>query len=95
MATTVHKIQLEFAGNNNPLSIQLPIGAEMLTVAIQNNLTYLWYRCAPDDPLTERHIYCVGTGHLAPNKINGKYLSTILYLDGALVMHFFDDGRLI
>ncbi len=100
MTTTVHKETFHFnnIGIDGTVRLMLPVGAEILTVAEQfpgSGSMQVWHRCCPENSKVERAIHVVGTGNPAPNKSKARYLSTVILHSGALVLHFFDDGRLL
>lgn len=95
MGTTVFKetIHLSDIEEDDSVSLMLPSGAEILTVAEQfrgSRALSVWYRCCPAAEKVIRKLYIVGTGNPAPNKSNARYLSTVILADGALVLHAFD-----
>lgn len=74
--------------------LQMPGGAEILSVAIQENHAYIWALVNPNQKnLVTRRIHIIGTGHPFTEPL-GKYIGTI-YMDsfiGPLVWHYFDGG---
>ena len=72
--------------------VQLPEGAQMLSVQTQQDVPQLWALVYPDNPLVPRMIVIHGTGHL----IAGSPQDSLVFLDtfqlsgGALVFHAFE-----
>lgn len=80
---TIYKYPLKTSN-----TIELPEGAELLTVQIQNGEPYLWAKIDTDAPKEIKSIICVGTGH--PIKFDGKYIATFIMPDLGLVFHAFE-----
>ena len=77
-------------------TLEMPVGAGILTVQTQGDMPQLWAIC--DEKATgkdKRHIAFFGTGNPMPDE-PGEYISTFQVYDGALVFHAFevDDERL-
>ncbi len=68
--------------------IDVPEGAEMLTAREQHEHICVWFKCEPSNPITNRRIAIVGTGHPAPD--DGRYIGTGLLHGGQLVLHVFE-----
>lgn len=75
--------------------VQLPRGAELLTVAKQGESLCLWALCDPDQAPASYEIRTCGTGHPVDD-YHGKYLGTWQEAGGELVFHAFglEIGRL-
>jgi hypothetical protein len=69
----------------------MPIGARLLTVAVQHNEPQIWALVDPDGALVERRVLTAGTGH--PIEGRPPYVASYQLLDGALVFHVFDGGE--
>lgn len=67
--------------------VQLPKGAELLTVQIQRHQPCLWALVEETAPLEPRAINLYATGESIPNL--GKYLGTIQLDHGHFVLHAF------
>ena len=93
--------------NRDVQQIDLPEGAEVLHVNLQNGLPYIWVlhdatllgdqvvAGRPDmkDAVTERRTFrLAGTGHPIDGTIK-KYIGTFMMHGGALVFHFFELDR--
>lgn len=72
-----------------PQTIEMPQGAQILTVQMQNGEPQLWALCDPDAPKENRHIAIYGTGHQV-KKNPGVYIETFQMLSGKLVFHAFE-----
>jgi len=79
---TVYKYTL----HSKDCTLQLPKGAEILTVQLQNEIPTLWALVNPMTVTEERHICIVGTGWDVED--NMKYITT--YMDGYFVWHVFE-----
>ena len=70
------------------VSVEMPFGARVLTIQVQNGQPCLWALVEPrntSDGTTQLRI--VGTGHDFDGK--GEYIDTFQLMDGALVFHVF------
>ena len=84
---TIWKYQLEICDEQH---LQMPSGAKILTVQIQQETVQLWACVDPDQTLILRQIRIHGTGHHVPNHDKLKYISTFQLQDGNLVFHVFE-----
>jgi hypothetical protein len=84
---TIHKWTLQPGVNG----LRLPIGAEVLTVQIQNGSPQLWAKVDTEQPTEPRIFAVVGTGHELPSSAtNLRYIATV-QIDGMLlVFHVFE-----
>ena len=71
-------------------AIEMPKGAELLSVKTQNNTPCLWALVDTDQPPEDRFLVVFGTGHPVVN--HGKYLGTFLIENDSLVFHVFEDA---
>lgn len=86
---TIYKYKLQADSNFN-IKIEMPIGAEILTMQTQNGEPYIWAIVNPD-PEEEKEIRNFEireTG--SPIRREGKYVGTDQILGGALVFHVFE-----
>jgi hypothetical protein len=79
---TIYKYTLD----SKDCTLQLPKGAEILTIKLQNNIPTLWALVNPMTVTEERHICIVGTGWQVED--NMKYITT--YMDAYFVWHVFE-----
>ena len=77
--------------------LQMPKGAQILTVQIQNEIPCLWVLVNPEAEHQPRAIEIFGTGHdieeyTEPEvyKINRKYIGTYQLRGGAFIAHVFE-----
>jgi hypothetical protein len=82
---TVYKYVL----NATAIPIDVPVGAEILTVAGQYDEACLWAIVDTDAATEQRWFMAVGTGQEVPAG-NVKYIGTCLFMDGAYVLHYFE-----
>jgi hypothetical protein len=79
---TIYKYTLD----SQDCTLNLPKGAEILTVQLQNQIPTLWALVNPITVTEERHICIVGTGCQVEDTM--KYITT--YMDGYFVWHVFE-----
>jgi len=87
MSDTIWKFELKTIDEQY---IEVPEGAEMLNVQVQNGVPCLWVRI---DPAAERFKRCIvthGTGHRMPSTIDEQYIGTYQLQGGAIVLHVFE-----
>lgn len=75
------------AGVSDDLTIEMPVGAEVLCVQVQNG-PQIWARVDPSAPRELRRFHWRGTGHSADGC--GRYIGTVQAMNGALVFHLFE-----
>ena len=68
--------------------IQLPEGAEILTIQYQNGCLYLWAKVDTTKSLVNRHIEVFRTGYEILEDMKYKYITTIQY--SGYVWHYFE-----
>lgn len=68
--------------------VPMPIGAQILTVAVIRDQPFVWAIVDPSAPLVERQLFVRGTGHGLGTV--GDYIGTFMLLAGSLVFHVFD-----
>lgn len=71
--------------------IGMPVGAKLLTVAMQHETPRLWALVNDTGDIVNRRILTYGTGHAGATA--GDYIGTYQLLEGALVFHVFDGGE--
>ncbi len=67
-------------------TIEMPAGASVLTVQMQNDQPYIWAEVDTDRPMETRHFEIVGTGH-AISSLSIDYVGTVQA--GPLVWHIY------
>lgn len=68
-------------------SIEMPAGAQVLTLQMQGGIPCLWALIDESMPKQERHFKVVGTGWLLDDD-PGMYIGT--FQDGSFVWHVFE-----
>ena len=86
--SAVWKVPLQMEGQQ---LIKMPVGAELLTVQVQNDQPQIWARVDPTAPVADRRIIMVGTGHQFTDD-DHKYVGTFQLMGGGFIGHVFD-GR--
>lgn len=71
------------------IELELPKGAEILTVGPQGSEIYLWAKVDPSAETEIRRFVGFGTGHDIPDKLDLTYIGTTFF--GSLVFHIFED----
>lgn len=84
--TRVFKYELPVG---DEVSIDMPRGAEILHVDVQNHRPYLWARVDASAPPEARHFRFAGTGHTLDDRV-GKHVGSFLMEGGHLVFHIFE-----
>jgi hypothetical protein len=71
-------------------SLELPAGAELLTVQVQFGVPCIWVIVDPEKPLIEMQFRLFGTGHeINPKMGELTHVGSFMMLDGMLVWHLF------
>lgn len=93
MRTTVWKYPIpQYGFQNEYATVQMPIGAQILTVGAQGHEICAWARVDPSRPSVGRKIAVYGTGHAIADIAEGAdYIGTVFL--GPLVFHVFDLGE--
>lgn len=89
MKKSIWKFGLETTDNQE---IEMPIGAEILTVQTQHEQPCLWALVHPSAEKEIRHFEVFGTGHEVsyPTGTDRKYIGTYQLHGGSLVFHVFE-----
>lgn len=91
MRKSIWKFKLD---TSDIIIVEMPIGAEILTVQEQNDKPCLWALVNIDEVEKEKRTFCVyGTGHIiSSNSSNDmkKYIGTYQLMGGCLVFHVFE-----
>jgi hypothetical protein len=85
----IYKYQLR---GPSPIIVKMPPGAEILCVQNQLEEPTLWVRCDPKVGFVGRKINVFVTGERV-GAAPGKYIGTVLLMDGTFVVHVFDGGE--
>lgn len=90
MIKTIWKFELEVTGSQ---IIEMPIGSEILTVQVQNEIPCLWALVNPTKNKEKRFIEMFGIGHKImyyDMSVKRNYLGTFQLRDGLLMFHVFE-----
>jgi hypothetical protein len=88
---TIHKYKLTAPKGNSFISeTELPIGAEILCIGVQNNIPYIWAIIDTDNDVEIRELIILPNGIEIKEDL-GKYISTIQI--AVLVFHIFEGKR--
>lgn len=80
----------------------IPAGAALLSVQLQNGGPTLWFLCDPEQPVKRRRVVVYGTGHVVEVALTPTIDSTAqqaaasyvgTYQLNGYVWHVFDDGE--
>lgn len=71
--------------------IEVPVGAKLLHIDIQNQKPCIWYECESKNVLKKLRILCFGTGREIPYTNNLRYIGTVLVASGNGVFHFYEE----
>lgn len=90
MNWAVHKFPLTPPDGQQPCSVTMPAGANILTVQAQGDIPCIWAE-VPIPPLKEaarvRQFWIRQTGEIF---VPGKYLGTVLLAMGSFVLHIYE-----
>ena len=90
MDTTIWKSDLAM---KDAQTIEMPGGAEILSVGVQHGKPRIWARVQPGLPTERRTILVRGTGH--PMNGGGAFLGTFQLHGGTLIFHVFDATEVV
>lgn len=71
-------------------SINMPEGAQILTVGAQHDVGHMWALVDPRAPRVSRTFLLTGTGHEIDGTLTVEYVGTFQQVNGALVWHVFE-----
>lgn len=78
--------------------LSMPAGAKILMIQRQETdktrgapAAQLWAKVDPDRVSEDRIIHTFGTGHAIPDELVLDYIGTVMYHDGKLVFHYFEE----
>jgi hypothetical protein len=84
---TIYKYRME---PNCGGSVEMPKGAQVLSVQMQGGLPCLWAKVDTTRSLERRSFDVYGTGNAMPDDPRLVYVGTFQMDDGALVWHVFE-----
>ena len=70
-------------------SFRMPIGAQVLSVDVQQGAPCIWALVDPKADVEERHFRLAGTGHPI-NEVGLHFVGTFQLLGGSLIFHLFE-----
>lgn len=70
-------------------AIQIPEGAEILSVDEQQDIIRMWALVDTDKPLVTRHFFIYGTGYTLPAEPL-QFIGTVHLYNGTLVFHIWE-----
>ena len=83
--TTIWKFRVDVVDTG---IVNMPAGAEVLCVQLQDDVPWVWVKADDEAPLVARVFHWRGTGHHLGDV--GRYIGTVQQLGGALVFHLFE-----
>jgi hypothetical protein len=87
---TIYKYPIFQAGTGTE-TLQLPSGAQILSVQLQQGAAQLWAVVDPAAPIEPREIYVAGTGHPLPEGAERwRFVDTLQAGGGSFVFHVFE-----
>lgn len=72
------------------ITVEIPVGTELLSVASQGNEICLWAKVNPSAIKERRSFVGFGTGHEIPDQLSLKYIGTAQLNGGSMVSHVFE-----
>lgn len=89
---TIWKFPFE---NMGMFGLDMPKGAEILTVQVQGGIPCIWEMVDPGQEKKKRTIVIHGTGHPIQQAEEKKYIGTYQEMQGELIWHVFEleDGN--
>lgn len=89
----VWKANLDFGLAGDEQLIDMPVGSNILSVAIQHNKIAVWFEAPEDTVMTKRKFVVVETGKNVPK--SSKFIGTVMILKDSYVVHVYDAGELL
>lgn len=88
MSLTIWKFPLAL---ERAQDIEMPAGAEILSIGNQRETICLWARVETEKTNKEtRRFVIVGTGHGAPDAVGSKLIGVVMMQGGDLIFHVFE-----
>lgn len=95
MSKVIYKYDVDVSDSQ---TIDMPKGAQLLSVGVQNGRIKLWALIDPGEPIVSRDLILIGTGHPIIRTL-GEFIGTVHltmpHSGSVLVFHLFDGGELI
>lgn len=70
--------------------IEMPIGAQILTIQKQQNDVCIWALVNPENNTEKRKFETIGTGWEIVQPEKRKYITTLQEMGGSLIWHYFE-----
>jgi len=85
---TIWKFPIKSIGND---ALEMPLGASVLTVQVQNEIPVIWARVDPEQPKVRRRVWIAVTGGRIELPVieDSDYIGTFQLHDGRFVGHVF------
>lgn len=80
---------LKYAFREKVTTLQVPVGSVVLSVAVQNNVPYVWVQLAGGMDLETRVVTVVLAGEQFSEDV-GRFVGTVLLDEGRTVEHIFE-----
>jgi len=90
MSYSVYKYEVPVGEH---VDIEIPQGAEILSVQTQNDQPCIWALVDKRAPMERRKFRIAGTGHSIDNPNALTFIGTFQMHGGSLVFHLFEYGR--
>ena len=87
---TIWKYEIPF---KNEFTLQMPKGAELISVANQNEMGCLWAFVDPNEDIEDVNFCLYGTGYEIENPNILSYLGSFQQYNGRFVWHLFEEGE--
>lgn len=71
-------------------TINIPFGAEVLSVGMQQGVIQLWVWVNILAPEKARNFVIFGTGHTIPDTLNLRFIGTVQLDEGSFIYHVFE-----
>lgn len=76
-------------GYSEKTEVEMPGGAEIISVQTQGNRPMVWAIVDPSKPIEKRRVFMIATGKPMPEEAR-KFIGTLQLNDGNLIFHFFE-----
>lgn len=87
---TIHKYKIEEI--TDLFEIEMPRGAKVLTVQLQQGTPCIWAQVDPKQPMDKRQFRLAGTGHPLDESTRREYIGSFQMSNETLIFHLFAIG---
>ena len=88
---TVWKFQKTLESiHSDMVSFSMPTDSKVLSAQNQGNRLTLWVETDLDKPEVDRYFLVSGTGQAIKENIKLRFINTVQFFDGSLVLHVFE-----